>query len=183
MPQSDEYGIRIVNKISTLSAEQRQQFFGNLMPRATIYLITLLDRYVATGKMERAGVPPAPIARGIIPPTSDVPSPSPTDEELPEPELRKLGCNPILAPHYSEPGSSLNIAIYNGSTWLMKSATVRLFVLQGGWTVLTQDYDLSPPYPLAPRSAGSFTTELELKLKPGQSWTYQLLGAKGRPQH
>lgn len=78
----------------------------------------------------------------------------------------------------------LEVHIYNGSGWKVSEITVLVTVLDAHKNqVLSRPYRLDPRYgDSIPQSDSTFRNSLGFTLVGGQTWTWSITGAKGRPE-
>jgi uncharacterized protein (DUF111 family) len=81
-------------------------------------------------------------------------------------------------------GSSVEVHVYNGSHWTASEITVLLTVVDAqNNQVLSRAYSLIPQdVDSTPQSDSVFHNSLGFALEKGQTWTWSITGAKGRPE-
>ncbi|MCL5773134.1 MAG: hypothetical protein M1536_01980 [Firmicutes bacterium] len=102
-------------------------------------------------------------------------APTPQDEELPRSEIFKLaGQSQII-------DNSLRCNIYNGSDWMVNEVTVEIIVKNSdGSNVLSRKYRLNRYNYCEPLKSVEFYANVGFTLERGQTWSWQIVGAKGR---
>jgi hypothetical protein len=82
---------------------------------------------------------------------------------------------------------SVKIQVYNGSKFTISEISVSISTFDGTHNPLISNrvYRLTPSYPstsLSPESSGEFTARTGFDFRSPQTWTFSMVGAKGRTE-
>lgn len=78
----------------------------------------------------------------------------------------------------------IKVEVYNGSSWQLSEITVLVTVLDDDQKnqILSRTYRLTPEWEISPQRDGKFHAFLGVEMIQGQSFTFKITGAKGRPE-
>jgi hypothetical protein len=124
------------------------------------------------------------VSNGQISDTEDR-SPPEVSNKVPADELSRLNGQASIKRGLSR-GDYIEADIYNGSSWVIKTVTIRLaFENESKHESFSRDYSLSPASTfngeVKPLHAARFSERLGFTLEPGQTWRWNLVAATGHP--
>jgi hypothetical protein len=106
-------------------------------------------------------------------------SKSSQEVQLPTQDLAKITGTAEITNDTTEESGWIRFQAYNGTEWAIKEIRIELTVIEGRSVVLQRLYDLHCIDGLSPCNSCSCIARLGFKLGQGQTWSFQVVGARG----